>query len=95
MSFWVIIRVDDSDFSGAQFAKISDQCGKWHSLSLSAGAFAQQECFPDLAMFEKLGRKMFATETRGIDEVDDSVEFSLTGCTCSKYNVADFLDGAQ
>ena len=45
---------------------------------------------------------MFATEAGRVDEVDDSVEFSLTcggggggGCLGSKYNVMDFLNGAQ
>ena len=99
----VVIWVDDSYFGSAEFAKIADECGKWHSLAFAVGALAQQECFPDSAVFEELRGKMFATESGSIDEVDDSVEFSLTcgggggggGCLGSKYNVVDFLDGAQ
>ena len=91
----VVIWVDDSNFGSAEFSEISDQCGKWHSLSFSVGALAQQECFPDLSVFEELRWEMFATESGSVDEVDDSVEFSLTDGGCSKYNVVDFLDGVE
>ena len=67
MSFWVIIRVDDSNFCGTQFAKIANECCQRHSLPFAVGTFVQQKCFPDLTVFEKLGGEMFATETRGID----------------------------
>ncbi len=65
---------DDSNFSSAQFAKIANQCGQWHSLSFSTGAFVCQERLPYSALFEELRWKVFAAESRSGDEVGDMIQ---------------------
>ena len=96
-------RCNDADFSSAEFAQVADQCCQGHSLAFAVGAFAQEERFPDFAVFEELRWKLFAAEANLADEVDDSVDFSsglVVGCgggglEWSLYDGVDFLDGAQ
>ena len=51
-------------------------------------------------MLEELGRELFAAESDLVDEMDDSVEFSLGGAGsggsgAAKYDSVDFFDGAD
>ena len=59
-----------------------------------------EERLPDLFVLEELRWELFAAETDLVDQMNDSVEFSLGGAGsggsgAAKYDGVDFFDGVQ